>query len=235
MISIVTVCIDSHKSIFNRFLSSLKQYTLVEYELIIVDNESQEKDNIELYKLHANKYIRCEKRLSVAEAWNIGAKASKFEYILITNDDIVFSQNWYENMTNCFSEFKKVGLVVPSMNHSLMEQTYIGSIFTLPNACPILLTPFKQWVWGAFMLTTKSILERVNYFSLDYPVASGEDIDFCFTLYKKGYNIVVDRRIFIYHEWGSTGKRILDGKREELYLKNFEIFKKKWKKFISFK
>lgn len=138
-------------------------------------------------------------------------------------------------MSECFTLFNNVGLVVPAMNHSVMEQTYIGTIFTVNNlACPVLLTPFKQIMWGAFMLFKKTALNKVNNFSLDYPKASGEDIDMCFKLYESGVNIVVDKRSFIYHEWGSTGKRIYgDMERQKLYLENYEIFKKKWSHYTK--
>lgn len=233
-LSIVTICIDPHKEIFARFISSIKQYTTCNYELIIVDNAGKDENISDLLKASCDKYIRLDRQLNVGEAWNIGISSSNGKYILVTNDDVVVPRFWFENMTNVFSDFPTTGLVAPVMNYSLLEQTHIGDIFHIDEACPIRLTPFTQLMWGAFMFFSKDSLAVVNGFSNDYEIAGGEDLDMCFRMYENKLDIYIDHRVFVYHEWGSTGLRTLgDKRRKELYKENYRKFKQKWSKYTE--
>lgn len=228
-LSIIAVCIDSLAPIFKRFLSSIRQYTSITYELIIIDNAGKSKSTSQMLHDEADVYIKPQVRLSVAEAWNMGIKESRGEYVLVTNDDVIVPENWFGFMQESFAIFSNVGLVAPVMNYGLMEQTHIGTIWQKELASPQLLTPFKQIIWGVFMLFKRSALDDVGLFSEEFKVAGGEDLDMIFKLYDKGYNVVVDHRIFVYHEWGSTGKRLYGHpRRKEIYDKNYRKFKKKW-------
>lgn len=233
-LSIITVCIDPNKEILSRFLSSLQQYTACNYELIIIDNGGKNRKISKLLKEHSTTYIRVDIQKSVAEAWNLGVQNSCGKYLLITNDDIVFPENWFSNMKECFNMFPNVGIVAPVMNYGLAEQTHIGTIWQKKIACPVILTPFKQIIWGVCMLFNKNSVKEIGGFSEEYEMAGGEDLDTCFKIYEHGLNIVVDHRVFIYHEWGATGKRIYGEKeREQLYNRNLERFKKKWSKYTE--
>ncbi len=231
-LSIVAICIDPDLPIFERFISSVKQYTLCDYELIIVDNAGENIETSAQLKQNSDKYIRLDNRISVGAAWNKGINEAEGNYILVTNDDVVVSRNWFEQMREVFTSYPETGMVVPVMNYSLLEQTHIGDVFHIDEACPIKITPFKQFVWGAFMLFKKESFSKVNNFSEDFDIAGGEDIDMCFKLFEEKLDIYVDHRVFIYHEWGSTGVRILgDKRRKELYKENFRKFKQKWIKY----
>jgi len=233
-LSIVVICIDPEEPVFNRFISSLRQYTTCNYELIIVDNFGGNETLSSKIKDNADKYIRTEKRLSVAETWNLGIKSSSGKYVLVTNDDVVVPRDWFEQMKEGFNLFSKVGMIVPVMNYSLMEQTHIGTIWQRKIACPMMLTPFKSIIWGVFMLFKREALNKVKMFSQEYKIAGGEDLDMCFKIYNMGLNIVVDHRVFVYHEWGATGKRIHGlEQREKLYKANFSKFMKKWSKYTK--
>lgn len=228
-LSIIAICIDPEEPIFDRFVSSLRQYTTCNYELILIDNFGDNKTLSSKIQNNADKYIRTNERLSVAKAWNIGIKASQGKYVLITNDDVVIPRDWFDQMKESFKILPQVGMVVPVMNYGPMEQTHIGTIWQKDIACPMMLTPFKSIVWGVFMLFKREALDKVQMFSEEYDIAGGEDLDMCFKIYDSKLNIGVDHRVFVYHEWGSTGKRIHGPRqRENLYKKNFAKFMKKW-------
>lgn len=232
--SVVTICIDPEKPVFERFVSSLRQYTKSSYEMIIVNNGGTDGKAAKRLKKEADKYIQLKKRLSVAEAWNLGIRQSASQYVLITNDDVVVPKDWYEQMREAFEIFPNVGSVAPVMNYGLAEQTHVGTIWQKKIACPVMLTSFKQIIWGVFCLFKREALDKVGLFSEEYPLAGGEDLDMCFKLYSEGFNIVVDHRVFVYHEWGSTGKRLYgSAKREAIYKKNFAKFKKKWSRYTK--
>lgn len=233
-LSIVAICIDPDLPILERFLSSIRQYCRCEYELIIVDNAGANAERSALLASSADKYLRIENRASVAAAWNTGITASDGRYVLVTNDDVVVSRDWFTRMQDVFQTHPRTGLVVPVMNYSVPEQTHLGDISHLDEAVPVRLAPFKQFIWGAFMLFTRESLQRVRGFSEEFEIAGGEDLDICFKLFEAGFDIYVDHRVFIYHEWGSTGLRILGAaKRRELYEANYAKFKRKWIRYTE--
>ncbi|MEO7997618.1 MAG: glycosyltransferase [Gemmatimonadaceae bacterium] len=233
-LSIVAICIDPDLPILERFLSSVRQYCQCEYELILVDNAGENGERSDFLKKNCDKYIRLAERVRVAEAWNFGIAAADGQYVLVTNDDVVVSRNWFALMKDVFVQNEKAGMVVPVMNHSVPEQTPRVDISHIDQAHAERLTPFKQFVWGAFMLFSRDSLFRVNNFSLDYEIGGGEDLDMCFQMYETGLDVYVDHRVFIYHEWGSTGLRILGAeRRRELYEQSYVTFKKKWIKYTS--
>ncbi|MEO7360454.1 MAG: glycosyltransferase [Gemmatimonadaceae bacterium] len=231
-LSIVAICIDPDLPILERFLSSVRQYCQGDYELILVDNAGENAERSTFLEKNCDKYIRVADRVRVAEAWNIGIAASEGAYVLVTNDDVVVSRNWFALMKDVFVQNAKAGMVVPVMNHSVPEQTPRVDISHIDEASAERLTPFTQFVWGAFMLFSSDALRRVNNFSLDYEIGGGEDLDMCFQMYEAGLDVYVDHRVFIYHEWGSTGLRILGAqRRRELYEASYVTFKKKWIKY----
>lgn len=72
----------------------------------------------------------------------------------------------------------------------------------------------------------------MNNFSLDYAIGGGEDLDMCFQLFEAGLDVYVDHRVFIYHEWGSTGLRILGAeRRREQYEAGYRTFLDKWSRY----
>lgn len=56
---------------------------------------------------------------------------------------------------------------------------------------------------GAFFLTWKSILDKVDWFDEDY-FFNGEDLDLCWKIRKEGFKIVYYPEVFIYHLKGAT-------------------------------
>lgn len=232
-LSVVAICIDPDLPILERFLSSLRQYCVCDYELIFVDNAGSNEERSRFIEQNCDRYIRLDERVSVAAAWNTGIEVSEGKYVLVTNDDVVVSRGWFDTMKDVFVQHTRAGMVVPVMNHSVPEQRPRVDISHIDQARAERLIPFEQFVWGAFMLFTREALRRVNNFSLDYETAGGEDLDMCFQLYAAGLDVYVEHRVFIYHEWGSTGLRIMGAEqRRAQYIKGYETFKKKWIRYM---
>jgi len=231
-LSIVTICLDPDAPILERFLSSVREFTTCDYELIIVDNAGEDHERSALMASSCDKYIRIPGRISVAEAWNRGIAKAEGRYVLVTNDDVVVPPNWFESMRQLFVDHDRTGMVAPVMNYSVPEQAHRGDIRHFDEADAVKLTRFRQFIWGAFMLFSRSSLERVNNFSEEFALAGGEDTDMCFKLFEAELDIYVDHRVFVYHEWGSTGNRLLGPERRmELYVANHEKVMQKWSRY----
>ena len=72
--------------------------------------------------------------------------------------------------------------------------------------------------------------EMINIFggwSEEYEIASGEDADLCFKVWKAGYEILIDERALIKHEGKVTSSSKLDNWRKHFRM-NSRQFKNKW-------
>lgn len=233
-LSIVVICIDPDLPILERFLSSVRQYTRCDYELIFVDNAGENANTSAFIASNADQYIRLNERLAVGTAWNVGLAAAQGQYVLVSNDDVVVPRQWFEEMRDVFVTYANVGLVGPVMNYAGPDQASRGKSSHLHLQDPVALPRFKKFIVGAFMLFSRDALAKVGNFSEEFEIAGGEDLDMCFKVFSAGLDIYVHPRVFVYHEWGSTGNRILGTQaRLDLYEANYAKFKRKWSAFTQ--
>ena len=98
-------------------IKSLKEITYPNYELVIVDNNSQEDlTPIEL-KFPSVKLIKSSKNLGFAGGNNLGLKQAKGDYILYLNNDTIVEKSFLEPLVNCFIENPNTGLVSPKIRY----------------------------------------------------------------------------------------------------------------------
>lgn len=107
-------------------------------EVIIIDNGSRDKVREYLrsfgqkVKETGSDFLLIENSANAGSyyAWNQGINASSGEYICISHNDCVFSQDWLDNLLNFFdnyeSEFSEIGVVSPSTNYA-GEIDYLSS------------------------------------------------------------------------------------------------------------
>jgi len=72
---------------------------------------------------------------------------------------------------------------------------------------------------GAFFLTKKNILDRVDWFDEDYYL-DGEDIDLSWKIKEKGYKIIYFPKVKILHFKGSTKGKVESVNKKEVPLKD---------------
>jgi len=234
-LSIIAIVVDNLE-ITKRFVSSIRQYTTCDYELIIIDNESKEREAIDFIKTSADKYFRFDKRVSVSHAWNKAIDLAEGEYIVIANNDTIVPKEWFEKLKKPFEIDKNCGIVSPltfwNYNFGLDTKRImsLNSFFKKYKNKLIKLRRWNQGIWGEFLLFKRKILIELGKFSEEYPIASAEDIDLLFTYYKNKYNVYIQPEVFVYHEGGSSG--FILGKKEKIWNDNYyKIFVPKWRKY----
>lgn len=219
-----------------RFISSIRQYTEGDYELIIIDNGSDDSNSIQHAKDSADIYFRFEKRTDLAKAWNKGISLSNGDYIAIVNNDVVVSPDWFKPLKETLDSNPSAGMVSPItywiIKHIYFEYKSLKN-FDKTFKNPFKLIKFKEIIWGEFFVFKRKALKDIGGFYEGYTQVSAEDLEMNFQLYTKGYDIFVDPRVYIYHEGGaSVNIRSLD-KKEGIYQKNFELFKSRWPKYTK--
>lgn len=236
ILSIVAVVINNLE-VNRRFLSSVRQYTEGQYELILIDNGSTDKKSIAFFKKNADKYFRFDEIVSLSKAWNKGIEISSGQYVAVVNNDIVVPPNWFVPLKQTLDKNKKAGMVSPITLWLLQGQWGNKIVKKLDKKFekPYKLQKFKEVVWGEFMLFKRKALEKAAGFSELYERASGEDLEMVFQLYSEGFDIYVDPRVFIYHE-GSRSQTpdIISKKiRDEYWERNWKLFLSRWPKYTK--
>ena len=193
----ISIIICSRKQNINNDLSyNIKNTIGCNYELIIIDNST-------------NQY-------SIFEAYNLGIKKSKGELIVFLHDDIIIhTQDWGLVLKNIFKNDAKIGLVgvagakvktkMPSAWWDCAEeQKVINIIQHFPNKekkklnlgfdnnCNVEVAV----VDGVFMAIRKD--NRIK-FNVNFKGFHKYDLNLSFETFKYGYKIIVTNNILIEH------------------------------------
>jgi glycosyltransferase involved in cell wall biosynthesis len=131
---------------------------------------------------------------------NLGLKHSKAEFVMFLNDDTFIpysSKNWLNVMLQRFKD-KKVAAVGPSTN----------VVMGLQNMCAITETSLFTSSFLIFycVLLRRSALNKVG--GVDESLTGGDDFDLSIRLRDKGYLLLVDKNVFVFHYGMQTGNRV---------------------------
>lgn len=219
-VSIIVVNYNCHSEVDALILSVLNQ-DFKNYELIIVDNNSPEKDILSLQSKYSQfKFIFLEENIGFAGANNIGIRESVGDYVFLLNADTLLQKNSIEELVNVLKENSKAAAVSPKLiyyNEQLIQyagSTELSSI-TVKNSHrgnresnlekynDVEVTAFNH---GAAMLVRRSAIEKVGLMPEDYFLYY-EELDWCTSFKNNGYQLLYTGRTFVEHKASaSTGK-----------------------------
>ncbi|MHA1129219.1 MAG: glycosyltransferase family 2 protein [Candidatus Helarchaeota archaeon] len=234
MLSIITIVIDN-LLVTQRYISSIRQYTTGDYELILIDNGSSNKKAIKYFKDTADIYFRFDTLTDLVKAWNKGIQLSNGEYIVIANNDMVVPPQWFKLLKEVLDARETAGMVSP-LTFWLLKSVFVyGNLRNLDRTFkqPFKLQKFKDIVWGEFCLYKRNALADVGYFCDLYKKFGAEDLEMNFQLYAHGYDIFVDPRVFVYHQGHATHHLVDKAELDEISQKNFELFKSRWPEYTK--
>ncbi len=152
-ISIIIVNYNT-RALTLKCISSIRKYPpSTAYEIIIIDNGSQEKFGVINDQLMV---IKNKKNLGFAKANNQGIKFAKGRYIFLLNSDTEVTEGSISKLYEFAKTNKKIGAVVPKLLNS--DGSVQASVFTLPT----ILNAIKQYWFGQKLLLEKDQL-NINY------------------------------------------------------------------------
>lgn len=245
---------DSVKLLKNCINSILTLTTYKNYEIVVIENNSEKQETFEYYKqIEQNEKVKVifypEKGFNYSKIINYGVKNCDGDFVLQLNSDTkLLTPNWLEKFIG-FGQRKDVGAVGArlyykdkSIQHAGIEIGICGLASNLFVGTPKGIHAYfgreattrnVSAVTGACLFSRKSIYEEVGYMDEENFGISYNDVDFCLKIREKGYLVVYNPYIeFIHYESKTRGYEITPEKQER-FEKEANNFKKKWKKVLE--
>lgn len=226
-------------------VESIKRWTTVDYELILVDNGSDL--GSEFMELVADKYIKNEKNLGFGPACNQGVKAAEGDFICLMNDDIVVGKDWdvnlietadrgFVSMPALMSKWPDFPQQWPKTDEDLSElyrfiekeQDHGDWIKIFKNQ------PFQTFQpldgFGALWMVKADILKKVllsggEVFDEEFKIGMWEDRDLWARFYLQGVSNMKDHRVWVYHIGNASWGKIPN--QEKIFQTNQKIYERK--------
>lgn len=248
-VSIVIPNKDQKKTLQTCINSILKKTTYNNYEIVIVENNSETEEIFEYYKeLEQNEKIKVikyeEKGFNYSKIINLGVKNSDGEFIVqLNNDTEIETEDWLEDMLG-FASREDVGAVGCKLFYPDNTIQHAGIVFGVDRVATHLFRGLPRHLHGYFarestiqdfsavtaacMMAKRSVYEEVGYMDENLPVAFN-DLDFCLKIRQTGKLIVYDPFVNVIHYESKT--RGYEDTPEKVARFEAEIvkFQEKWK------
>jgi GT2 family glycosyltransferase/capsular polysaccharide biosynthesis protein len=227
-------------------IESIFSHTRSAFELIIVDNGSQD-DTISYINSISRinsacvriNLIKNEENMGFAKGCNQGLAEARGEYLLLLNNDVVVTAGWLSRLIEPLGRNPRLGILGPMSNYvsgpqlvlnpqydvnSLSGLDHFSSTWSAKYSGQIV--PCSKIV-GFCMLIKRSVIDDIGGMDGRFGLGNFEDDDFCIRAHLAGYQGGIAKDCYVHH----FGSRTFQGnnlKYQELLQQNWEFFKEKW-------
>lgn len=235
-------------------INSIKKLTTYEnYEIIIVENNSEENETFEYYKkIDGKDKIKVvyfpEKEFNYSKIINFGVKNSTGDYIVqLNNDTELLTPNWLQEMIG-FAQRDDVGAVGAELFYPDNTIQHAGIIIGIGGVAGHVFKNLPKGIHGYFskdamiqnlsavtaacIMTPKSIYDEVGYMDEKFKVAFN-DVDFCLKIRQTGKLIVYNPYVqFTHYESKSRGFEDTPEKKKR-FQSEVDRFHDKWQSVLD--
>ena len=253
LISIVIPNKD-HIDDLKRCITSIRERSTYDnYEIIIVENNSESEVIFDYYRsieCDNIRIVRYEGRFNYSKICNLGVANAKGEYILLLNNDVqVITVNWLEEML-MYAQRSDVGAVGAKLYYANKTIQHAGVVIGLGAHRTAGHTHYGQSrenlgymgrlcyaqdvsaVTGACLMVKRSLYEKVGGLDESFEV-SLNDVDLCLKLRHEGLLNVFTPFAELYH-FESISRGLDDnGEKAKRYEEESARFREKWKQDLE--
>jgi len=232
----IIVPTHNHLEHTQQFVKSFLAHTIVPSRVIFVDNGSGDGtreylSTLEGNELHSFTVVLNNENKGYAPAMNQGLRMADAPYACFSNNDVVFTKNWLEEVILTFKEHPDVGLLNPNSNNlnikpkegesiddfaEKLKRTHAkGSFVDMPFCI------------GFCMVVKRAALDVVGGFDEDFAPMYFEDSDYSRRINQAGYRLGIARRAYVWHHEGGSSAQ-LGKEREKYWKKSEQVYLRKW-------
>jgi len=228
--------------LLKRCINSIESKTTYDnYEIVIIDNGSEEKETLEYLNRTKHKVIPIKSDgFNFSKINNIAVSKIDSEFVLLLNNDTeVISEYWLDEMLGYLVSDPKIGAVGAKLIYKDGRVQHAGVVLGFHNGLAghanklihhteigyfsyaAVVRNFSA-VTAACLLTRKKYYEEVGGLDEKNFSVAYNDVDFCLKLIQKGYRIVFNPYALLYHDEARSRGIGHDNPSEEMFLR------KKW-------
>jgi GT2 family glycosyltransferase len=233
----VSIIIPVYNSIkYTKFcLESIWQHTNGSYEIIVVNNGSNDRTKDYLGQVPKIRAIHNQENLGFAKAVNQGISVARGDYIIILNNDCIVTAEWTQRLLRV-AEKNNVGIVGVMSNFVGSPQLIkvkIKNVRSIHQIAQKVRTKYNNIffytarVVGICMLIKRELIEKIGGFDPRFSLGTFEDDDFSLRSSLCGYQNAIAKDVFIFH-FGSVTFKKENIKLNHLLRENWQKFKEKW-------
>lgn len=247
MVSIIIVNYNSAELLNDCLQSLIMHHNIENFEIIIVDNNSQENFIEDILKIYPKiNLIKLEENVGFSRANNIAAKQANGDLLLFLNNDTLFIENSIEKMEKYFNQNKSIGVLGPKLlNKDYSFQLSAGKLPTIfqefkDKIIYFFYRRFKtvnnllnklffkkilevEWVTGACMMVSKDVFDLVNGFD-DNIFLYFEDKDLCARIKKINKKIIYYPETSVIHLIGGSSSKTSKALIRKIYRKSQKYY-----------
>jgi O-antigen biosynthesis protein len=224
-------------------LESVYTHTDVPFEVILVDNDTQDGFDGYLDKVARRRsnarVIHNEQNRFFAGGNNQGLSIAKGKYLVLLNADAVVGPGWLSALIACAERAPEIGLVAPVTNGAMGPQLVREPGYASIKEFPAFARRWAKAHAGRFeavhrliafcLLIKRSTLDRVGLLDERFGPGGYEDYDYCLRAQQAGLQCVMARDVFVHH-FGGKGYAGMDYSYHRRV--NREVLARKWSQFI---
>lgn len=248
LVSILIPNKDHIEDLNRCILSILHKATYKRVELIVIENNSTEKETFAYYEKIQGEYpnvkvVVWDKEFNYAAINNFGRQYATGEYLLLLNNDTeVISPSFIEDMLG-FCQRESTGAVGIKLLYPDDTVQHGGVILGLGGIAGHAFVGFPENDYGYFgklvvpynatavtaacMMVKTKVFDQVNGFDERFKVAFN-DIDLCMKIRELGQLIVFDGQVEMYHYESKSRGMENTPEKVERFRGEIELFEKKW-------
>ncbi len=226
-------------------LSSILRNTRdVSYEVLVVDDGSDDAVADVLRRVDNITYLRNAQRLGFVLSCNAAAERARGEFLLLLNNDVQVTPNWLAPLVRTFSAFDQVGAVGPKIvfpDGRLQEAgahinrdastTLIGA-FDDPSRPRYRYIREVDCVSGVCLLVRSEVFRKLGGFDPGFAPAYCEDMDLCLRLRDMGMRVFCNPESVIVHHLSATSD-LEPGYKQRYVVQNQQRLSVKWQRRLE--
>lgn len=245
---------DYYQGLKKCLKSILTLTTYENYEILILENNSTEKETFAFYKtIQQNPKIRVleckEKEFNYSKIINFGVKNATGDFILqLNNDTKLLTPDWLEILLG-YAQNKEIGAVGARLYYPDKSIQHAGIAYGIAGKAGNLLVglpygthdPFGREaatrnvaaVTGACLFCRREIYDEVGFMDETLFKVAFNDVDFCLKILEKGYRVVYNPYIELIHYESKTRGYEDTPEKKARFEEETQNFQTKWNHLLA--
>jgi GT2 family glycosyltransferase len=217
-------------------VQAVRQFTEESYELIVVDNASQD-GTLEYCAEQGIYIVSLPYNRGFPAACNYGLRLARGDCLVLLNNDVIVSHHWLSNMLNCLESEPERGIVGPMTNYvsglqqsdleyrDLPEFHRLTESLNLPD--PAKWRDVRRLVGFCFAFK-RELMDKIGLLDEQFSPGHYEDDDYCYRARLAGYKLTIAGDVHVHHHGSASFKQYAPEQLRQLVEVNHQKFISKW-------